>query len=897
MFKKFAPAKALTVLQMHSSQTQLCASRQAGPSLPLFCSGSDPNCPPYGSSTNCSAQAVPACVNATSGVVDAGCTNSTSSFCLNIGGIICGYKMKAAGTTCRASAGDCDAAEACNGIAVDCPADAFLPSSTVCRAATTSPIVPAQNCTGSSAVCPAYGSGVNCTAQTVPTCVNATSGVPDAGCTNSTSAYCLAVSGITCHYSLRPSSSTCRDKAGDCDVAEQCSGTAADCPADVLLSNATVCRPAAGLVPEQKCTGTSAGCPGYGSGVNCSAQAVPECADPATGTPDAACNAGLGFCLNVTASNVICKYSFRPSSFTCRSGPPATQCPGNAATCPPADPQVPIIGLTVSVNGLCNDNVYNTVLASVQGQLVANAGCVVGAAVKGEKANCTNTNARRRLQQVTIARYGLRFSSNTIADAGILSQLRFTYQNFVNTVKASGIAAAVPGLANAVTAITNGAGAVQGADANISNDPLSPENLSAFLSNSDFIYIGLPFRLNATLARGSIGSSGVILSITGATCSPVTPGGVTDASGQAIFSCTVTAPAGQKTLTVSAAGRTITNSLTITAYAATVTVSPVSPTVAVGGSVSFSTMLSFSPFAAPGGYDMTVSETPGVTCTPATAVTRVNGGATFSCKFDSAGLIAVTAAAPEVAATATAVVNVTGVTPPLPSPSPSPSPAASPSPAPSPSPTPDSPVRCGFSRRCFADSGNFGQTCSALSNTGCECDRTSFLPREVCVCASSRGLVPFSAASGFGANRVNTTSCRWDITSLPGLTSNNRAFTGYDVRIATHNFNGRVLFPLPLGAAAAGGSTCPPNNAQNRPWNVVRNITVGRLLLVCRGGQYRNAQVTSQAAGHYCTNNATWISAQVSAQGLFRNVPQCYALTITLTDGRTFNTNLRVTRN
>lgn len=73
------------------------------------------------------------------------------------------------------------------------------------------------------------------------------------------------------------------------------------------------------------------------------------------------------------------------------------------------------------------------------------------------------TNARRSLQQVNIARYSLQFSSNTIADAGILSQLRFTYQNFVNTVKASGIAAAVPGLGAAVTAITNGAGAVQGA--------------------------------------------------------------------------------------------------------------------------------------------------------------------------------------------------------------------------------------------------------------------------------------------------------------------------------------------------------------------------------------------------------------------------------------------------
>jgi hypothetical protein len=84
--------------------------------------------------------------------------------------------MKAAGTTCRASAGDCNATEVCNGTAVDCPADVFLPSTTVCRAASVSPPTPAQNCTGSSAVCPAYGSGVNCTAQAVPACVNATAG-------------------------------------------------------------------------------------------------------------------------------------------------------------------------------------------------------------------------------------------------------------------------------------------------------------------------------------------------------------------------------------------------------------------------------------------------------------------------------------------------------------------------------------------------------------------------------------------------------------------------------------------------------------------------------------------------------------------------------------------------
>jgi hypothetical protein len=175
------------------------------------------------------------------------------------------------------------------------------------------------------------------------------------------------------------------------------------------------------------------------------------------------------------------------------------------------------------------------------------------------------------------------------------------------------------------------------ADANLSSQPLDPETLTAVLSNSDLIALNAPFRVNATLARGSIGIPGVILSITGATCSPITPGAITDLAGQVVFSCTVAAPPGQKTLTVSAAGRTLTGNVSFTAYAATVTIAPASPTVAAGGSVSLTTMLAFSPAAALGGYDMTVTGPPGVTCTPGMTVTRRDGGATISCKFDVAG--------------------------------------------------------------------------------------------------------------------------------------------------------------------------------------------------------------------------------------------------------------------
>jgi hypothetical protein len=107
-----------------------------------------------------------------------------------------------------------------------------------------------------------------------------------------------------------------------------------------------------------------------------------------------------------------------------------------------------------------------------------------------------------------------------------------------------------------------------------------------------------------------------------------------------------------------------------------------------------------------------------------------------------------------------------------------------------------------------------------------------------------------------------------------------------------------VLFPLPLGRASGFNASCPPNNAaQNRPWNVVRSITVGRPLLICRAGTYQSVTTTNQASRHYCTGAGTSVVAPIAAQpGLFRNVPQCYVLSILLTDGRSLTTNLRVTR-
>src|SRR5206468_2571053 len=104
------------------------------------------------------------------------CTTDTCDGSSNI----CQHPAGNAGTVCRASAGVCDGAENCTGTSASCPADSFLSSSTVCRASAGVCDV-AENCTGTSATCPA-----------------------DA---------------------FKSSSTVCRASAGPCDAAENCTGS------------------------------------------------------------------------------------------------------------------------------------------------------------------------------------------------------------------------------------------------------------------------------------------------------------------------------------------------------------------------------------------------------------------------------------------------------------------------------------------------------------------------------------------------------------------------------------------------------------------------------------------------------------------------------------------------
>ena len=158
-----------------------------------------------------------------------------------------GDVVVSAGNECRASAGDCDVAESCNGTSGVCPADGFVAGGNECRASLGACDL-AETCSGSSAACPAdalVGAGVEC---------RGTAGVCDLA------ESCDGAS-VACPADLK-STASCRSSAGDCDVAESCDGAGNDCPADGFEPSTTECRASTATCdPAETCTGLGADCP------------------------------------------------------------------------------------------------------------------------------------------------------------------------------------------------------------------------------------------------------------------------------------------------------------------------------------------------------------------------------------------------------------------------------------------------------------------------------------------------------------------------------------------------------------------------------------------------------------------------------------------------------------
>ena len=119
----------------------------------------------------------------------------------------------------------------------------------------------------------------------------------------------------------------CRASAGECDVAEICTGTSAECPEDSFVPAMTPCRPSAGVCDvAEMCTGTSATCP-------------PDAFAPAT----TVCRAATDDCDRAetcTGSSASCPADeLMPAGATCRAAQDACDeaevCDGTTAGCPP----------------------------------------------------------------------------------------------------------------------------------------------------------------------------------------------------------------------------------------------------------------------------------------------------------------------------------------------------------------------------------------------------------------------------------------------------------------------------------------------------------------------------------------------------------------------------------
>src|SRR5262249_53552214 len=166
-------------------------------------------------------------------------------------------QFKSASTVCRPSAGQCDVAESCTGSSGTCPADQFAAAATLCTGAsqggacdddandhclgssntcvdafqpTTVVCRPSagqcdggESCTGSSGTCPA-----DQFAAVTTHCTGASQG---GACDNDTADHCRGT-GNTCVDAFQAAMVVCRPSAGQCDVAESCTGTSGACPAD-----------------------------------------------------------------------------------------------------------------------------------------------------------------------------------------------------------------------------------------------------------------------------------------------------------------------------------------------------------------------------------------------------------------------------------------------------------------------------------------------------------------------------------------------------------------------------------------------------------------------------------------------------------------------------------------
>jgi hypothetical protein len=185
------------------------------------------------------------------------CGDGTDTICDNAdtcSGGTCVDNNEPSSVTCRADAGECDAAETCDGNG-NCPADVYSPDGTACGDGTDTICDNADTCSGGTCVDNNESSSVTCRADTgecdiAETCDGNGACPADAfeasgtSCGDGTDTICTDPDTCdgsgSCEDNDALTSVTCRADAGECDVAETCDGNGA-CPADAYEASGTSC--------------------------------------------------------------------------------------------------------------------------------------------------------------------------------------------------------------------------------------------------------------------------------------------------------------------------------------------------------------------------------------------------------------------------------------------------------------------------------------------------------------------------------------------------------------------------------------------------------------------------------------------------------------------------------
>ncbi|MCX6709604.1 MAG: hypothetical protein NTV63_01450, partial [Candidatus Woesearchaeota archaeon] len=195
--------------------------------------------------------------------------------------------------------------------------------------------------------------------------------------------------GLCCNTdcTFKTSATTCRISAGDCDVAEACTGSSAACPTDGVQPTTYVCRASAGVCDKmENCDGSSATCP-----------------TDTFQSHTTICKAAAGVCdvaEACTGSSAACPSdTFAPSTTRCRLSVGACDvddyCSGSSATCSadlkstavcrPSFGSCDVAENCDGINNACPTDAF--VQAQVECRAVAGV-CDVAEACTGSSANC-----------------------------------------------------------------------------------------------------------------------------------------------------------------------------------------------------------------------------------------------------------------------------------------------------------------------------------------------------------------------------------------------------------------------------------------------------------------------------------------------------------------------------